>query len=364
MKKSKSADDRPILEDQLGLGHDEVPEPKVAETPAVDELAPPTPLEEKKKMVDLRPWYKQPKMWAKIFGGLLVLALLVFGGLIWYGRTQDAQSVSDEWHAVGESTDRATSEVARASYDSFDPANQALADLSDTITAAQAKNKAHFLGDAKLVESFSKTLESMKSYAEKAKEQGGSLTQLSPSDLDSLKSSSTAAKIAVEEFQKSSSLSKPTTISGDFFLLNERFERLIKAHTDAVDTKKAEADAALSKEEQAKQNKADAEEAASRWTQAYIAGSVADMKKYMTAPFSKEYDFSAVTASWRSTNYPKSYRRVSTDQKSDAYEVVETITFVTKSDYTVESSYTTTYVFLITQDSVSKKWLINSQRYQ
>ena len=363
MSKSKSPDDRPILEDQLGLGDDAVQVKDKAETPEVDELGLPAE-PEKKKMVDLRPWYKQPKTWAKVAGSLVVLGLLTFGGLIWYGRTQDTQTVSDQWQAVGESAERATSEVSRSSYDSFDSARQALVDMSDKLDDIRSKNKAHFLGDAKLVESFDAVLGSMKSYTDQAKEQAGNIGRLSTSDLDSLKSSSTAAKLAVEDFQKSSSLTKTTTITGDFFLLNERFERLIKAHTDAEDTKKAAADAALSKEEQAKQDKADAEEAASRWTQAYIAGSVADMKKYMTAPFAKEYDFTQVTASWRSTNYPKTYRRVSTDKKSDSYEIVETVTFITKSDYTAENSYTTTYVFLITQDATSKKWLINSQRYQ
>ena len=88
-----------------------------------------------------------------------------------------------------------------------------------------------------------------------------------------------------------------------------------------------------------------------------------DMKRWMTAAYAKEYDFSEVTSSYRPTNYPVSYRRVSTEKKGDQYEIVEAITYVTKSDYAPDTNYTQTFVFLVSQDSTSKRWLVNSRRY-
>lgn len=358
MKKSQS-DETPILEDQLGLGG--VSE---APTPLKTEGVVPKSEEKLATKPDGEPQHKQPQAWMKI--GLIVLGVIVlsFIGLIWYGRSQDAQSVKSRWQTVSQAAERVTSEAARSSYDSFDPTYHALGDMNTKLDELQRVNTPRFLGDSGLVAALNKVLNDLKQYVDKAKTSTSDLSRLGSSELDSLKSSATAARLSAEDFEKRSSVTDGTRLSDDFFTLNERLDRLIKAHSDAEDTKKAEADAALTKEEQAKQDKADAEESASRWTQAYIAGNVADMKKYMTAPFTKEYDFSGVTASWRATNYPKSYRRVSTEKKSESYEVVETITFVTKSDYTAESSYTSTFVFLITQDATSKKWLINSQRYQ
>lgn len=366
MSASKDMGEKPILEDQLGLSGEATAVPQKSETAqATENLTESTEVpEESLQPHNKVPWYKNKHTWIKVVFSIIVAIGVILGSLAWYGRSQDTQHIRDAWQVVGQSAERASGEVSRSSYDSFDSAHQALGDMSNQVRDIKAANKASFLGNASLIKSFGEVLDKLKAYTDKARDQSSRIQDITASDLDDLKSTATATKLAIADFQKEQSVTFSSSITEDFFQLNERYDRLIKAHNDAEDTKKAEADAALSKEEQAKQDKADAEEAASRWTQAYIAGSVADMKKYMTAPFAKEYDFSQVTASWRTTNYPKTYRRVSTDQKSEAYEVVETITFITKSDYTPDSSYTTTYVFLITQDSSSKKWLINSQRYQ
>ena len=380
MSKPKNEDAHPILEDQLGLTDSSSSQAKLSkeefakalaeinEKPmsdvavsdqANDELALPL----SKSKTDLRPWYMRPRFWGRMSLGFLLIIMVALAGVIWFSRSQDAQDVQSRFLSLSQAAERVNSEASRASYDSIDPAYQALVDMDQKIDEAKHSNRPHWLGDTRLVQSLGKTLDDVRTYVDKAKAQAGDLSRVGSGDLDSLKSAATAAKLSVDDFKKSAS-GIDGNVPDDFYKLNERFDRLIKAHSDAEDTKKAAADAALSKEEQAKQDKADAEETASRWTQAYIAGNVADLKKYMTVQFTKEYDFGQVTSSYRSTNYPTSYRRVSTDKKGDQYEIVETISFITKSDYTADTTYTTTYVFLISQDSSSKKWLVNSQRYQ
>jgi hypothetical protein len=178
-----------------------------------------------------------------------------------------------------------------------------------------------------------------------------------------LSSVATATKLSLEDVKK-----QITYLQGfypdDFFTLNERYATVIEAYESAQDEEKAKQDEEKSKEDQAKQDKANAEEAVSLWTQAYISGNTTEMRQYMTAAFAAEYDFSQVTSSSRQFNYPTTYRRVNTDKKGDQYEVIETITFVSKSDYSADTTYTQTYAFLVSQNPSTKQWAVNSQRYQ
>ena len=364
----------PILEDQLGLDDFEAnaldaidPENQKKSEPLKQE---PTNVDDsivkdnfsKPPVTDLRVWYKRPKILALIGGAVVLVIGGLLAGMAWRNSQVQLSWKDDQWRIIRQAADHVVDASDHGTYDNFNDAKRALTEMSDKLenTISDSQKQPTFLTSSSNLEIFRTTLSTVKTYIDKAKDQAGDLSRVSSSDLDDLKSLATQAKLKVDAAQTSGPKLSGGLPNG-IYLLNERYNTLIDAHKSSQDEKLAKEEAAKSKEDQAKADQANAEEAISRWTQAYIAGSVSEMKKYMTPAFANEYNFTEVTGSYRQYNYPTTYRRVSTDKKSDYFEIVETITFITKSDYTADSNYTNNYTFYVIQDKTSKKWLVNTR---
>ena len=361
MEKDKDQSE-PILEDQLGL--DENPQVESGESVQSNTAAELTDGMEKKQ-VDLRPWYKRPKTWliALLVVGLLAAAATV---LIWWrNRTAAQDFYTKNWRELISASELVTTDVEQATYTSFGDVEKSLLDMQNKVDDSQAATQKmpELLGDKTAKTEYLKGLDQLDKYVSLAKDQAANLKDVDDAQIDELGSVATATKLALEDVQKQLSYLQGF-YPDNFFTLNERYATVIEAYQTAQDEEKAKQDEQKSAEDQAKQDKANAEEAVSLWTQAYIAGNTTEMRQYMTTAFAAEYDFSQVTSTSRQFNYPTTYRRVNTDKKGDQYEVIETITFVSKSDYSADTTYTQTYAFLVSQDAKTKQWAVNSQRYQ
>lgn len=360
--KKDTEQSEPILEDQLGL--DEKPTEQATESAQVNTAAELTDGMETKQ-VDLRPWYKRPKTWLI---GLLILGLVVAAATVfmwWRNRTVAQEFYTKNWRELVSASELVATDAEQATYTSFGDVEKSLLDMQNRVDDSQATTQKmpELLGDKAAKTEYLKGLEQLDKYVGLAKDQAANLKDVDDAQLDELASVATATKLALEDVKKQLSYLQGF-YPDDFFTLNERYATVIEAYQTAQDEEKAKQDEEKSAEDQAKQDKANAEEAVSLWTQAYIAGNVAEMRQYMTAAFAAEYDFSQVTSTSRQFNYPTTYRRVNTDKKGDQYEVIETITFVSKSDYSADTTYTQTYAFLVSQDVKTKQWAVNSQRYQ
>jgi hypothetical protein len=361
MNKAKEKPE-PILEDQLGLDEVSPSEPQpTTEANATVELTDGM----EKKTTDLRPWYKRPKTWGIVAGVTLLIIGAAVAFVAWRNRTLAQEFYTNDWRELIAASELVTTDAEQATYTSFGDVEKSLLDMQNTIddSQADAKKLPELLGDKESKAAYLKGLEELDTYVTLAKNQAATLKDVDETQLNELSSVATATKLALEDVKK-----QITYLQGfypdDFFTLNERYATVIEAYESAQDEEKAKQDEEKSKEDQAKQDKANAEEAVSLWTQAYISGNTTEMRQYMTAAFAAEYDFSQVTSSSRQFNYPTTYRRVNTDKKGDQYEVIETITFVSKSDYSADTTYTQTYAFLVSQNPSTKQWAVNSQRYQ
>lgn len=351
----------PILEDELGL--DEPNHSPVAEanTPPEAEL---TDGMEKPKKTDLRPWYKRPKIWGVIAGVSLVLVGLGLIGMTLRNRQLAQDFMSSDWRRLSAAADRVSVDADKATYDSFGTVETSLGDMQDKLddsADAQAKLPKLFT-DAAALKHYSETTAQLREYTVAARKLAGDLGQATDSNLDDLKSLATKTKLSVDDAKKEISVLKEDFPDG-YFTLSERMTTVISAHKANLSEADAKAEAAKSAADQAKQDKANAEEAMANWTQAFIAGNTTDMRKYMTTAFAAEYDFTQVSSSARKFNYPTTFRKVNTEKRGDQYEIIETVTFVTKSDYAPDTTYTQNYILLMAQDGSTKQWLVNSQRY-
>ncbi|QQS26646.1 hypothetical protein IPM44_02865 [bacterium] len=352
----------PILEDQLGLDkEDDIVEDSNLESHAPVELTDGM----EKKTTDLRPWHKRPKVWLFLLLSVVVLIAVGLGFMAWRNRTLAQEYYSKNWRELIAASELVTTNAEQATYTSFGDVEKSLLDMQNKVNDSQATTQKmpELLGDKTTKVEYLKGLDQLDKYVEIAKDQAANLKDVDEAQLNELSSVATATKLALEDVQKQISYLQGF-YPDDFFKLNERYATVTEAYQTAQDEEKAKQDAQKSQEDQAKQDKANAEEAVSLWTQAYIAGNVAEMRKYMTDAFAAEYNFSDVTSSSRQYNYPTTYRRVNTDKKGDQYEVIETITFVSKSDYSADTTYTQTYAYLVSQNSSTKQWAVNSQRYQ
>lgn len=366
----------PILEDQLGLGNDtedsealDKPTKKsdTAESSESSQNRPDTSDEltdglAKPKPVELRPWYKRPKIWGIITGVTVVIVAILLGLLSWFNSRAQAAWLQDQWRIVGQKSERVVQESERGRYDSFDDTVRALTDLQDTLDdgLTDSQKQPTFLVAGSNLVTYRSTLDELKKYTAKARDEANDLQNVGTAELEDLKSSATQAKLAVEQARDTIKSLGPDLPSG-YFALDARYKTVIDEHIASEDEAKAKENASKSKEEQAKQNQADAEAVVTSWIQAYIAAKPTDMKKYMTTAFASEFNFTEVTGSYRQYNYPTTFRRVSTDLKSDYYQIGTAITFVTKSDYTADTNYVNNYTFSVTQDKTSKKWLVNAR---
>lgn len=358
---SEEKERQPILEDQLGLDDepDRTDEPTHSNTAAelTDGMA--------KKKIDLRPWYKRPKTWVI---SVLVMLVLAGGGVtfaLWRNRITTQEYMVANWRRLISAAELVATETEQASYTSFGDVEKSLLDMQNLLrdTETEVGKLPSTLGDKQSKDEYLRAVSQLKGYVDQVKGQAAELDQVDEADLDSLESTGTATKLALEETKRRLSYLKDS-FPNDFFVLNERIATVIEAYQTAQDDEKAKQDAEKSEADQAIQGKANAEEAVSLWTQAYISGNVDEMRKYMTTAFAAEYDFSQVTSTSRQYNYPTTYRRVNTDKRGDQYEIIETITYITKSDYAADTTYTQTFALLVSQDPSSKQWSVNSLRYQ
>lgn len=355
----------PILEDELGLGEkpDTVTPQKSKIEHEAAKLDMPTMPKKQASHTEKDKSWKNPRTIALITLGGISLILAGLGGLSWRNQVSQAGFMTDQWRGVTQQAELVARTVDKASYDNMDDTTKELIALGNKIedVSAQSKKQPTFLVLTNKLKLYQDLLLSLKSYTDQAKQDADNLREVSTNDLDALRS--TASTLSEKVKSQRDKLGLESNLPDDFYKISDRFETIITAHDNAELEKQAEVDATKSKEEQARQNQANAEEAVSRWTEAYKKGDVNEMKRWMTAAYAKEFDFSEVTSSYRATNYPVSYRRVSTELKSDQYEVVEAITFVTKSDYSADTNYTQTFVFLVSQDTSSLRWLVNARRY-
>ncbi len=350
-----SVEHSPVLEDELHLVD------ATASNPPVEEL---TDGLEKPKKHDLRPWYKRPKVWGLIVCLAIVVIGMSLGALAWRNRQVQQDFYAADWRRLTSAANRVGDEAVKANYDSFTEVERSLTDLQDRLedSSEQLSRLPSFLVPKDNRQRYSETVAQLMVYTKEARKAAGDLEAVTSGDLDDLKSQATKTKLAVSDARNTIPGLKED-INDGFYTLNERMQTVIDAHKSLTSEEQAKANAAKSAEEQAKQNQADAEEATSAWTLAFIAGNANQMRAVMTPAFIKEYDFSQVSSNARQYNYPTTYRRVNTEKKGEQYEVLETITFVTKSDYAPDTTYTQNYIFLVSQDLTTKKWLVNSQRF-
>lgn len=350
----------PILEDELGLD-EQYSEPVGMPEEIVSNRE---PLLGQKK-TDLRPWYKRPKTW--LIGALITITLVIaaVGFMAWRNRTTSQEFMKSDWRRLSADADRVVTDAEQSNYTNFGQVEKSLIDMQERLDEsrdAQAKQPT-LLNDRAALSAYKAGTDELYTYTKQAREIAADLKSTDASQLDELGSSGTALKLSVEEMRR-----KLTFLADDlpngFYTLDERFATVIKAYEATQNEEQAKQDAEKSKEDQERQDKANAEEAVSVWAFAYIAGKPDDMKAVMTSAFIAEYDFNQVTSSARKYNYPTTFRRVNTDKKGDQYEVILTITYVTKSDYSADTTYTQTFAYLVSQDTRTKKWLVNSQRYQ
>jgi|GEM_PF-4077938 len=349
-----SLETAPILEDELKLGDETAASPITTESLAEPDIL-------TKSQPSARVWYKRPKLMASLTAVILVIIVGAVGSLAWRNTQANQEFVQIQWRELARQSEQVGTTAEKAQFDAMTDTNRELKAMTDKLQDAEdgARKQPTFLAGSKL-STLRSALTDLKSYTSLATTQASDLSRVKNSDLDKLKSLATSTQLKLTD----SKLGEGSSIDFDsrFFALNQRFDTIIAAHQNSEDQKQAATDATKSKEEQALQDKTDAEEAVTRWMNGYKLGDVAEMKRWMTAAFAKEYDFGEVTASYRATNYPTGFRQVSSDKKSDQYEIVSTVTYVTKSDYTADTTYTQTFVFLVSRDAVSKRWLVNSRR--
>ena len=365
MSKQTESESNPILEDQLGL--DEQP----AEAPLLNdvEVGLVTPTQTGSDADSLAPdvikrrWYKKPKLMAALgVGALAVLAssLILLG---WRNQQIQSQWMSQSWQSLQQAADTVTQESQHSSYDSFDGVRSSLTDMQhkteEVLTASQ--DQPTILTNSSDLKVFTEAVTTLKNYTTKAREEADDLSKVDDQALSELSALGSKAKITVEASRAKVSVMKEP-LPEYFYKLSDRYKDVIESHQTAEDEVAAKDSASKSAAEQAAQDQTDAQEAVTRWTQAYVAGDATAMKQYMTPGFNKEFNFTEVTGSYRSYNYPTTFRRVSVDKKTDHFEVVESITFVTKSDYTADTNYSNNYTFFVTKDSSSKKWLVNARQ--
>ncbi|MBP9826901.1 hypothetical protein KBC99_00280 [Candidatus Saccharibacteria bacterium] len=347
----------PILEDKLGLD-----EPQEFVTPEAEKL---TDGLEKPKKVDLRPWYKRPKVWGITAGAIIVLAVSAAFYFGWRNRQVWSDYTSDQWRTLKVSSEQVASIADKATYQTANDLSKSLREMesvADSSLVLSRKNSL-WMVDGSEVSLWREMLEDTKAYSKTAREQTDNLASASDESLAALKDDAVGLQLKTEAVRKKIAILEGGW-SDKFFDLHTRLGDIVKSYRNLTDAEQAKADLAKSQLESERQNKAAAEAAVAGWTQAYIAGNANAMKTEMTSAFTAEYDFSQVTASYRTYNYPVSFRLVSTDKKGEQYEIIEVVTFVSKSDYSPESRYTVTYNLLISQNQDSKKWLVNSLRYQ
>lgn len=357
----------PILEDELGLAKDEViardDQTKIELEAAKLDPSPDKKVFARQQSVHAAPFWKNSKHLALLGLGLLLVTFSILGAISWRNRVANEEFIADQWRGLTQQAELVARTADKATYDNMGDTSRELISLSNKLADidAQSRKQPSFLVLNSKLNGFRNLTNTLKTYVDEAKQATDKLDEIDRNDLDALQASGSAAESNMKA--QKDKLGLAGSLPDNFFTLSSRLDTIIEAHENAENEKQAEADVTKSKEEQARQNQANAEEAVSRWAEAYKKGDVNEMKRWMTAAYTKEYDFSEVTSSYRATNYPVSYRRISTELKGEQYEIVEAITFVTKSDYAADTNYTQTFVFLVSQYATSNRWLVNSRRY-
>ncbi len=362
MSKQPESEANPILEDQLGLDQEPAEAPLLNDT-TIDAKADSSSNVDSLTSTATKPrWYKNPKFIALGIGLILILV----GGVIllgWRNRQAQSQWMSQSWQSLQQAADKVSQEAEHSSYDSFDGVRTSLTDMqhkTEDVLAASQRQPTLLVGSSDLKQ-FTGAVTALKDYNAKARAEADDLSKVDDQDLNELSSLGSKAKVTVEASRAEIPAMKEP-IPDNYYKLSSRYKDVIEAHQTAEDEASAKDSATKSEAEQARQDQADAQEAVTRWTQAYVSGDVNAMKQYMTTGFNKDFNFTEVTGSYRQYNYPTTFRRISADKKSDHFEIIESITFITKSDYTADTNYSNNYTFYVTKDATTKKWLVNARQ--
>ena len=304
---------------------------------------------------------------AWIAAGLLVV--MVLGGLLfWRSRRMGyaKQFTIEGWHAVAsQSDDIAGITKGEPSLDKASNLSSSLRKLNGTMKDQKISLSLIplLLNDRRALTSYKSFVDKMGSYTAQVASMSDDITAITDNDVTTAQSLSNSAQ---EQTATTKNDLKYLTenVNTELFKVNEYLESLKKVSDEAKAKLAAEA---KTKKQQAEQDALDkqlVELSLTGFMDGYVAGDATKMKRYMTAAFAAEYNFSQLSADNRKYNYPSSYRLVS-NTKNDATTYTAQLNVLYKyksSESDATNQYTSGYSYAVTYVTASGRWLVNTEK--
>lgn len=268
---------------------------------------------------------KKPLYKNKVFlfmSGLLAIAISVLG-IVFYLKSNEGNVFKTKVKAAfldvtGETEDLNKEITAMSQMDDFKKIAIKIKTIEDVISNNQEE-----LNRLKTPDNFRDGKESLllgfsdyKSYLQILRSAADNPSKMTDQDIDEITNLSETAKTSFSKtYIKFDFLDKK--IPDETYNIVSRFQEVRKNYEDKL---AGEEQAKAEQERQQKQlsdDKAKAESLVISFMNAYIAGNEAELKKYMTAAFQKEFNYADMSGDARLYSYPESFRITTTKKASD-----------------------------------------------
>lgn len=306
------------------------------------------------------PFYKNKIFWMS--AGLILMLVVVIGG-IFYLRLKENQKfetgVKGVWQEVVDRTNGLNSMISSMdSMEDFETVALEVKNVNDLISEKEnvidkletpsdyADGKKDLLDAFSL---YSDYLEEIKSAADNP----SGFTNQDIEDAERISEDARNAFIrayAKLDFIENKIEDSSYAIISSFQSVREQYENELEAEERA----KAEADREV---QQQAENKAKAEATVTSFMNAYIAGNEAELKKYMTLAFQKEFNYADLSSDARLYSYPESFRVTTTEKESDTQFDIYGIELQVNRDS--GSKWTINRHFAVLFVKSDNKWLID-----
>jgi len=272
-----------------------------------------------------KPFYK--KKGFIIFSAVLALGLAAIGTIFYMKSIEgnDFKSkVKSVWGDVAKETDNLNKEVSTMEkIDDFKKVGvkiktieSIIDDKQETLNKIDAPEN-YRDGKEALMLGFS----NYKSYLQVLRSASDNPSKMTNQDIEEIETLSEDSKTSFSKMHSKLDF-LDQKLSDDTYGIVSKFQEVRKNYEEQLAT---EEQTKADQERQGKQeqeDKAKAESIVTSFMNAYIAGKEADVKKYMTAAFQKEFNYADLSSDARMYSYPESFRITQTKKTSDSqYDV-------------------------------------------
>lgn len=304
--------------------------------------------------------------------GVIIFFFLV--NFIAIRPSKTSSYVRNSWHDLvinSSDLDRAvSSEVnlagTRSLADGLYNYNQRLGSVS-----FEAKGKNSLWYNSGITKEYGDLTDTMREYFSSAAttlaKSNDSITEITESELNSLKDSGESAKKKVDEFRTKRNLQEdlnPNLFALDTYIreVKDAYEKIEKEKKQEEEEKAKEATEKAAKEAKDQTNVRSVSES---YFTAFINGNEEGVRATLSKGFQTEYDYGSLRAERRTDFYPKSYRIVSVDKDGQNYKVTASVTYVSKytdsSGNPAETVQPTSMIYRVVYASDTSNWKIDGQ---